>query len=1085
MDRMIWLAEVVDKHRNLSVTPRLTAKTVIAVTKDKDTVKFLTKIGHPYDSGIMKWTEITSENQRTKLMIRNYPSFLPLTFIENLPSVLKAERNYHRDTKTPRNQVTVLWEGEPPTQLYLPSIRPLRVESYIGKPTFCGKCQEWGHRAWECDKKVRCGASRMEPEVSQETCHHLSARHANDHSCPTFTAPSHIRGLPTPTPGRTPAVRSPASLLSDPPSPLPPDTVATTTITSHPAPPPYPPSSPLVVGSTPPSTAPLLHPTKPPASQAQDRPPYPHASQALQEELSHPPQLQMPGQPFPHPAPLPPQMKPPHTQQSQNSTHVSHITSKLEEEVKILCQEVKQLWDSQAALQKENQELRQQMATSMKNMESEISSMRAMMAQLLQNVTGTKPKQHRDEPRGVTEATVAATSKTATVTPTPKQTAVKEHQQPARQEESLVTDATTVRLGRRYQVFYQPYRQGGSRGLVTLVRKDIPAALTENPHDLGEQVDTLCVTLHLGRTYKLNIYNVYCRQRSTLDLLPLLEDPNMTPTLLSGDFNAHHPLHEPWGDGNVNQRGRHITQVLEDFAAAAVLHGEPRPTHIAGGRLDLIIMVNGDGQNMDVEGVPELLNYKVPESTQQFASDLTRAIQDAADASMPTRGMKKYNPNKKYCWYYNDRVNLLTRMTRQLTKVYQSTKNEDDKANLQEWNIYAREQLNKIREEKWLTSMATLSRSTSMTAAWKKINNVGVTTATHLPDDTDHQVTREELLRARKPSKDTAPREDGITYSMLNHVCDVAGDPLLRLFNMSLTHGEVPEEWTTANIIPIPKHNDQCKFRPISLTSTICKMMERILLRRLQYKIGKFDAGINGFVQNRSTANCLVNYTSNAKAKTEVFIDIEKAFDRAQPTVILHELTKLGVKGKLLTWIKQYLTNRRARVIFQGHASHYHTLENGTPQGSVMSPTLFNVLMNVLATLPYPAGTQHIGYADDIVLQTTEKDSVTKMQASLDILANKCDTIGFTISHSKTKAMAKTRRMPQTKLRLQGQEIDWGLLTGTSALSYLGMAPARPRCNILRRNAVPGSDYYEPCHGEAWEPQAPSSSPHTKPWCAR
>ncbi|MPD06937.1 hypothetical protein E2C01_102774 [Portunus trituberculatus] len=195
-------------------------------------------------------------------------------------------------------------------------------------------------------------------------------------------------------------------------------------------------------------------------------------------------------------------------------------------------------------------------------MESEISSMRAMMAQLLQNVMGTKPKQHRDEPRGVTEATVAATSKTATATPIPKQTAVKEHQQPATQEveamdtcedqtkqltteptppsqppkpcqtprqhrsqerenrtpsltvvllqESLVTDATTVRLGRCYQVFYQLYRQGGSRGLVTLVRKDIPAALTEHPHDLGEQVDTLCVTLHLGRTYKLNIYNVYC-----------------------------------------------------------------------------------------------------------------------------------------------------------------------------------------------------------------------------------------------------------------------------------------------------------------------------------------------------------------------------------------------------------------------------------------------------------------------------------------------------------------------------------------------------------------------------------------------
>ena len=145
-----------------------------------------------------------------------------------------------------------------------------------------------------------------------------------------------------------------------------------------------------------------------------------------------------------------------------------------------------------------------------------------------------------------------------------------------------------------------------------------------------------------------------------------------------------------------------------------------------------------------------------------------------------------------------------------------------------------------------------------------------VTVAIHLTDDIDHQITREELLRAQKSSKDTAPGEDGITYSMLNQVCDVIGDPLLLLFKMSLMHGVVPEAWTTANIIPISKHNDPGTYRPIRLTSTICKMMERILLHRLLYKIGNFDTGINGFLKHRSTANCLANYTSSAEAKTGV-----------------------------------------------------------------------------------------------------------------------------------------------------------------------------------------------------------------------
>lgn len=77
------------------------------------------------------------------------------------------------------------------------------------------------------------------------------------------------------------------------------------------------------------------------------------------------------------------------------------------------------------------------------------------------------------------------------------------------------------------------------------------------------------------------------------------------------------------------------------------------------------------------------------------------------------------------------------------------------------------------------------------------------------------------------------------------------------------------------------------------------RMLERILLNRLSYKIGNLDAGVNGFDQHRGTANCLANYIANDKAKTAVFLDKE-VFDKAQPLVILEQVTKLGVKGRLL-----------------------------------------------------------------------------------------------------------------------------------------------------------------------------------------
>ncbi|MPD01402.1 hypothetical protein E2C01_096927 [Portunus trituberculatus] len=101
-----------------------------------------------------------------------------------------------------------------------------------------------------------------------------------------------------------------------------------------------------------------------------------------------------------------------------------------------------------------------------------------------------------------------------------------------------------MRLG-RYQLFQQPYQPGDPGGLITLVRKDILATLTDNPQDLGEQVDSLGVTVHIGYATKIDIYNVYCRQRSTLNLQPVMEDNGGRTTVFSGDFNAHHDALEP------------------------------------------------------------------------------------------------------------------------------------------------------------------------------------------------------------------------------------------------------------------------------------------------------------------------------------------------------------------------------------------------------------------------------------------------------------------------------------------------------------------------------------------------------------
>lgn len=96
------------------------------------------------------------------------------------------------------------------------------------------------------------------------------------------------------------------------------------------------------------------------------------------------------------------------------------------------------------------------------------------------------------------------------------------------------------------------------------------------------------------------------------------------------------------------------------------------------------------------------------------------------------------------------------------------------------------------------------------------------------PDD-NYGITPFEIKNALKKGKTTSPGEDGITYNTMRVLAELPNSPLLELFNQSLRQGVLPDRWTQGLIIPIPKPNSQ-KFRPISLTSCMCKVLERIIL---------------------------------------------------------------------------------------------------------------------------------------------------------------------------------------------------------------------------------------------------------------
>ena len=315
--------------------------------------------------------------------------------------------------------------------------------------------------------------------------------------------------------------------------------------------------------------------------------------------------------------------------------------------------------------------------------------------------------------------------------------------------------------------------------------------------------------------------------------------------------------------------------------------------------------------------------------------------------------------------------------------------------------------------------------------------------------ETDQDFTTGEFLKANNTCKNrSAPGEDAIPYAMLKNAGPIAKAHILHMYNKSYRIRKLPKKWKTAQQIPLPKPHDKTQFRPISLLTTMSKNLERIIHDRLIAKTqNKFHPNLIGFRNKRGTTDGLAtlaahasqtifgdNYTVGRKCFA-VFVDLEKAFEMANATVILYQLTKLGVKGNLLAWIQDYLKDRKGTVKIQDATSQEYLFENGTPQGSVLSPFLYNVLINALLNYKFPSQIKVISYADDI-LMVSNTTRVVFLQKALKILTKACADLGLKINVNKTKAMIFSKGAIQKlpKLYINGQQLEF-----VRSFKYLGI----------------------------------------------
>ncbi|PNF26942.1 hypothetical protein B7P43_G14042 [Cryptotermes secundus] len=207
---------------------------------------------------------------------------------------------------------------------------------------------------------------------------------------------------------------------------------------------------------------------------------------------------------------------------------------------------------------------------------------------------------------------------------------------------------------------------------------------------------------------------------------------------------------------------------------------------------------------------------------------------------------------------------------------------------------------------------------------------------------------------------------DGIPNECLRHLPRRPLVHLTHLFNHCFRLSHFPNTWKEAKIITLPKPGKDPKFpqnlRPISLLSTTGKLFEKAILKFLHKHIEERDllnASQFGFrARHCTTLQCMrladhVTLNFNNKMSTAaVFLDIEKAFDTTWHSELLFKLSKLEFTNSLTKLIASFLSKRTFRVSVEGEMSTPREMQAGVPQGSLVSPTLFNMYSVTRSPLP-------------------------------------------------------------------------------------------------------------------------------------
>ena len=346
-------------------------------------------------------------------------------------------------------------------------------------------------------------------------------------------------------------------------------------------------------------------------------------------------------------------------------------------------------------------------------------------------------------------------------------------------------------------------------------------------------------------------------------------------------------------------------------------------------------------------------------------------------------------------------------------------------------------------------------------------------------------------------SKATGP--DPISYHIIKQLNDPAINMIHKFFQTCWNTGKIPQKWKEAEVIGIHKAGKPPKlpssYRPIALTPHLGKLYERLMQERLQYHLDKTDALPKcqaGFRKGRSCMEHVAALLEDIKegqsrrlpyTTTAAFFDIHRAFDSVWHDKLLNKLLKIGINGRLYQFIKTFLKQRQITVKIGAAKSNTHTLDMGVPQGSVIAPLLFSIILHDIDTATTDPNTKISLYADDLAIwaqhvQQASVNAMRKFQAQIDSIKRYLEENGFQLSAEKTTFMTFNRNPTKHNYYIK---LDHTTISPAKQVKFLGVTIHQsliwgPHINQLITKARRGLSALKLLTAERWT--TPQSNLH-------